>query len=235
MADASIVDGEDINDWIDGSTDLTDTGVVTVSIPDANAHAWTEIYIDGFGWIPVDFTPAAASTDASEEYSIFQSLFSGLFSTTANGNSQNGTNLNTTAQGLSALLENNGFLLFPLFIVIATLVLFLLLCKFFRYYVKTLKRRNAYRNGNYDDVLPYYYMQIVEALKKKKVTLPTSLLPEEIFVMLTNKFEALADKTAVASEIFHAALYSPNGVDKEKADFFIAYAKEICHTLQNPK
>ncbi|MFT4146665.1 MAG: transglutaminase-like domain-containing protein [Mobilitalea sp.] len=31
---------------------------VTVSVLDSNAHAWVEIYFDGVGWIPMDFTPA---------------------------------------------------------------------------------------------------------------------------------------------------------------------------------
>lgn len=32
------------------------------SVRDSNAHAWVELYIDGTGWVPVDFTPS--STDA---------------------------------------------------------------------------------------------------------------------------------------------------------------------------
>lgn len=32
---------------------------VQISIKDYNAHAWAEVYINGVGWIPVDFTPPA--------------------------------------------------------------------------------------------------------------------------------------------------------------------------------
>ncbi|MEE0959857.1 MAG: transglutaminase-like domain-containing protein [Lachnospiraceae bacterium] len=28
-----------------------------VNIKDSSAHAWTEVYINGYGWLPVDFTP----------------------------------------------------------------------------------------------------------------------------------------------------------------------------------
>lgn len=31
-----------------------------IAIKDERAHAWAEIYIDGYGWVPYEFTPAAA-------------------------------------------------------------------------------------------------------------------------------------------------------------------------------
>ncbi len=31
----------------------------TVNVPDSAAHAWVEIYLDGYGWHPVEVTPAA--------------------------------------------------------------------------------------------------------------------------------------------------------------------------------
>ena len=34
-------------------------GEIVISIKDYNAHAWVEVYFDGIGWIPVDFTPSS--------------------------------------------------------------------------------------------------------------------------------------------------------------------------------
>lgn len=41
----------------------------TVSVPDQNAHAWVEVYVDGYGWAPVEVTPgfSTPSTEAFPE------------------------------------------------------------------------------------------------------------------------------------------------------------------------
>lgn len=41
-------------------------GMVTAMIKDTNAHAWTEIYLDGFGWVPVDTTPGYLEDGVTE-------------------------------------------------------------------------------------------------------------------------------------------------------------------------
>lgn len=38
-------------------------GKYTATITDKNAHAWAEIYLDEFGWVPVEMTPGFVSSD----------------------------------------------------------------------------------------------------------------------------------------------------------------------------
>ncbi|MFC7532697.1 DUF3488 and DUF4129 domain-containing transglutaminase family protein [Actinoplanes sp. GCM10030250] len=42
-----------------GFTKGTSQGNGTFQITNRNAHAWTEVYFEGFGWVPFDATPAA--------------------------------------------------------------------------------------------------------------------------------------------------------------------------------
>lgn len=46
-----VIKEEDIGDFPDNE------GYATVSVPDSRAHAWAEVYIDGFGWLPFEATP----------------------------------------------------------------------------------------------------------------------------------------------------------------------------------
>ncbi len=45
---------------------LKSSGIYSVDIKDNRAHAWAEVYIDGLGWIPVEFTPPSAAALSDE-------------------------------------------------------------------------------------------------------------------------------------------------------------------------
>lgn len=42
----------------------------TIPVLDSSAHAWTEIYMDGYGWIPLEFTPSYTSNTVMEEGAV---------------------------------------------------------------------------------------------------------------------------------------------------------------------
>lgn len=89
-----LVEGAEYGDYYDGYAPIGETALIELEIPDAYAHAWVEIYVEGKGWIAVDPTP---SRTAEEDTTSFWDAFV---------NGSDGADLNMTENDLGAYLEN---------------------------------------------------------------------------------------------------------------------------------
>lgn len=58
-------------DYYSGYSPIGETALIELEIPDAKAHAWVEIYIEGEGWVVVDPTPAAEQEEPSSFWEDF--------------------------------------------------------------------------------------------------------------------------------------------------------------------
>lgn len=70
--DGELVETALYDDYYEGYSGLGRTGLISLEIPDANAHAWVEIFVDGKGWIVVDPTPAASPDDSESFWEVFR-------------------------------------------------------------------------------------------------------------------------------------------------------------------
>lgn len=74
-------------DYYQGYSSIGKSAVLDVEVNDAMAHAWVEVYVEGFGWKTVEVTPG--STEDSEEedfWSAFTSLLDNEGADAGNGN-----------------------------------------------------------------------------------------------------------------------------------------------------
>lgn len=63
IENGELVEDVKYSDYYDGYAPIGETALIELEIPDAYAHAWVEIYVDGKGWVVVDPTPAQTSEE----------------------------------------------------------------------------------------------------------------------------------------------------------------------------
>lgn len=74
VVDSTILEDENYDDWLEGDAAIGRTAVVQAEVNDSEAHAWCEVYLNGFGWVPVEFTPP--SDDNNEDDTDYWRLWS---------------------------------------------------------------------------------------------------------------------------------------------------------------
>ena len=208
-----ILNDEDYDSWISGAVKVGKTAVVKAKLTDANAHAWVEVYINGFGWVPVEFT-VAGTMDESDRDSW------GIWEALANGTAADeGTN-----NALAAILGTN---LSAVFTWIGRVLLAALipLAAFFGYRIYRKYRQNKQPDAivypKYNKAIMKAYQKMVRKLKRKKLITKENPLPADVLEAL--KAGGMAYPAAEEKiDIYKKAAFS----DKEcSRDEYVRFAK----------
>lgn len=78
------------DDYFRGYASLGKSTVLDVEVNDSMAHAWVEIYVDGFGWIPIEVTPGSNEVlDENDFWSAFRSMLENSNLNAQDGNINN--------------------------------------------------------------------------------------------------------------------------------------------------
>lgn len=163
-------------------------GSVTFSIPDSASHAWCEYYLDGYGWIPFEFTPGYYSLDAPEEpvrteistttdeqtavTSILTEKKTELQTTTVSSTSliYSGTNNNSTAKN-DADLKTSGsalktiFSIFGIIFVLAAAVFLIIALR----HIRIKNRNKKFRSKDKKAAVISIYSYLCRILQIEKI------------------------------------------------------------------
>lgn len=77
VENGELVEGADYADYYSGFSEIGETALVQIELPEAYAHAWVEIYDAERGWIVVDPTPSSDEEERTSFWEAFMNLESG--------------------------------------------------------------------------------------------------------------------------------------------------------------
>ncbi len=168
IENGELVQGADYADYYQGFSELGETALVQIEIPEAYAHAWVEIYDSNRGWIVVDPTPSSNEEETASFWDIFM-------------NGEGGeTELTLGEDVLGGYLENAlGVMNYVFFAVLGIAVI--------AFTVITLVRRERVRRLPVRERIRLEYGRLQRAAaKKNKAFLLQRTLKEQIAWMREN-------------------------------------------------
>ncbi len=71
VENGELVEDADYHDYYAGFSEIGETGLIRIEIPEAYAHAWVEIFDSERGWIVVDPTPSSAEEERTSFWDVF--------------------------------------------------------------------------------------------------------------------------------------------------------------------
>jgi hypothetical protein len=246
LAESGVALDENTDEWYEGDSLLEETGVVNIDVNDSYAHAWIEIYLEGYGFVPFEMTPPSDDENVNENG--FDDLFSGLFRfrlNIADLPDSNSTNNNGNQENLSKLLSMRldfGKFLLPLGIAIGVLLLALTGYLTVRSVKENRRRKKLYREGKFGELVYIKYMAFVRFLlsDESTKTANSNPLPDEVLAqtkrLLSGKSEEYTD--ASLDKLFayiEKTLYSSNAGTKEEYDGFVQTLSHMQKTLKKMK
>ncbi len=170
---------------------------VRVELSDAQAHAWVEIYIPGYGWIPYEMTPPSFGEEEAVPMNGLMGILSGLFSAAtredAVGENDAAEGTETGAGAFRRVFESVEFLIKPLGFTVAAVILILLLIPLVRNAAVLLRVEKMKKNGRYSDALLVRYRSYVRTLNRKKLVSSVNVDSVALSEDLMDRLSELAD------------------------------------------
>ncbi len=214
-------EGLKASDFYNGYSAIGEAPVMHVEVSDAQAHAWVEIYIDGFGWKNVEVTPGSNEAIEDDDFwSAFSPILQGGI-----GNF-NGGDLGEAIKKLD--LGRYSWLIYVLFaIILLGIVIF-----FVKIAVRKARRYMLCHQRNVRDAVIAGYADVCDMIRVCDVSFDTCRSHKEQLEYINNRYELSIDVDTMKSELEKMS-YHDEYPDEQKLAFLCDMIKKIRKQIYN--
>ncbi len=228
------------SEWYQGPTQVTENGVMTVNVTDAQAHAWVEIYLEGYGFVPFEMTPP----DFAEENNLnfdFGDLFDGFFfmnipTENTITNTEYPENYDRSDLSLFDFSISTSFT--PVLIMLGGLTLLIILYFIGKFFVERYRHHKLLKEEKYAELIYRDYIVLCSKLKTMKPFDNPNPLPDELCKHLTDALAPLTLTSEQSNDIntmfilFEKALYAPERMTFEEYQQFQSQLANVYQLLK---
>lgn len=186
IAENGVLLDESFDDWYSGHTTFGQNSVISVEVNDSYAHAWVEIYLDGYGFVPFEATIPSFEEEDNNFFDItnfFRPLIPNnnidLNIPDAGDLANNNFNADNSFFKNFSLFKSNssGYVALIFFAGIFAVIALMLLIKWIIINIKYLSY--FVKHDEYHIVL-YKYQKLIKKLKRKKLLKKTNPLMSDV-------------------------------------------------------
>lgn len=227
----------DLSSWIYGKDATDQAGVIEVTVTDGSAHAWTEIYLYGYGWIPFETTPPSDEQLFDNRLSFLSRFFGLLEQTRRNAGDNNVTipDLVKTpdVRTFSGAINSLGFILRPVSITLGLIILAMLLRTPLAKLILIIRKSLYASRGRYNEALLVEYERLLRLLRSKKLLTLKNPLPRDIEAIIASTADSAEGSTfdnAALSELTRTvnfSAYSGREIDADKYASVVSIIRTI--------
>ena len=232
------------DDWYQGPSQVTEHGVLTVNVTDAQAHAWVEIYLEGYGFVPFEMTPP----DFADESNInldFGNIFDNLFNFNLpieelpESSSQNTNEINTN--NFPRFTGNFANIAAPVLIMVGSIAGVGILLFLIKYLYRRYRIRKLMQNKQYAELMYMDYISLCRKVKSRMALPNPNPLPDELCEHIKEllSWMPLSDRDAEDLEqmflLLEKSLYAPGGITTEEYDYFQTTLGKLYKLLKQKK
>ncbi len=205
---------------------------VEVEITDASAHAWVELFIPGYGWIPYEMTPPSFGDDDEVPMNGLMGILSGLF-TSAEREEADGAGNNGVAEQtfgvFGKVAQSLEFLVKPIGYSLGIVILILLAIPAIRRLIELLRIHSYRRRGKYSEAVIVKYKAYTNYLIKKKLIASSNADSVSVAEELAGNYDSseLKDKVMTVALVVREAAFSGREISAETYEKAVRMMSEI--------